>query len=204
MASAGLVDNLSSMYTINGATITVRDLRSRYAPRPHEPERFPAELVLRDLPRARSDDEITRIVARYATLRAWLLATSQADGQLADHARSSATAHVDAAPVDWSERSLLRRLIDTATRREDDQPWQTLARVAADAEAAGHLDGAFAARKAAWEAALGRGRLDIAAELARAVARLMERRGDAAAARRWDHTAGSLRRRARQLPPPPS
>jgi hypothetical protein len=151
--------DLWPMYSFNASNRTVRDLRATYPDRAPDPERFPAELVLRDLCRSLPDGAVPLIVARYAALRAWLLRGAAPEPAFREQARAAATAHLDAADRDWTEGRLLRRLLEPGRPGDPGaEPWELLAQVASAAEAAGHLDGALAARTAAWRAAMDRHR----------------------------------------------
>jgi hypothetical protein len=165
------------MYTFRIATSKVSDPRARYGARAPEPEEFPAEIVLRDLRRARDDDEVPVILARYAAFRAWLLGTAASDSALVGHARVTAAAHLDAAPQEWPEGPLFRQLLDPPA--SGPTSWDLLIGIAGAAERAGHVDGALAARLGAWAEAVRVGRLDVAATLAASVAALLGRRGGA-------------------------
>jgi hypothetical protein len=204
------------MYSIHDATRAVRDRGARYEGRFPEPERFPAELVLRDLRDARTPDDVSRVIARYAALRAWSLGDAGCALPFLEHARAAAEAHLQAAAPDWPERLLLRRLIQSMPTpagavppegaAHDDDPadcesWGLLSSVAVEAESTGHMESALAARRAAWSAAVHRRRAAPAAELAGEVARLLERRGLDGEAVRWDRVAEWLARRARRSPP---
>jgi hypothetical protein len=156
--------HLLHMYTINALTGTVRDPEAHYGAGDPGRERYPAEIVLRDLRRARGDREVPLILARYAAVRAWLLSTAASDPALAAHARLTAGAHLDAAPQDWPERPLLRCLLDPA--HDVTAPWDLLVEIATAAEAAGHTAGALAARQAAAAAAVRARRHDAAAAIA--------------------------------------
>jgi hypothetical protein len=209
MALPAASADLFPMYAFNAfdPARMVHHPRPRYGARPPEPERFPAELVLRDLGRAHGDAEVPLILARYAAMRAWLLNGDPAEVSLLAHARVTAAAYLDASPEQWPERPLLRRLLEAESCPE---PWGLLAQVGGAAEAAGHLDGALAAHQAACAAAVRSQRLDIAAALAGDIAALLSRRGEARGARRWDRVSRRLAREAAlpatptpaQTPPP--
>jgi hypothetical protein len=195
------------MYTIHASNGTVRDGRPPYAARTDEPERYPAERVLRDLSRARQAREVPAILARYAALRAWLLAAGPpdpAERALARHARLTASAHLDAASGPWAEGSLLQELIEPELA--PGAGWALLGKIATAAERAGHFHGALAARQSAWAGAVRAHRLDAAAVMARDIAALLGRHGLDRSARRWERTARGLERSAetRGAPDPPT
>lgn len=186
------------MEHFNDSTAKVRSPRARYGASPPEPDRYPAELVLRDLRRVGADAEVPLVLARYAVLRAWLLSTAASDSGLVEHARLTADAHLDASPADWPEAALLRRLMASP----GEEPWELLVEIAVAAEAAGHVDGALAARQAAWAAAASTNRFDVAAVAAADTAALLRRRGDERGARGWVAAARWLARAAARSAPP--
>lgn len=200
MAFARGPTDLWDMYTFNRPNRGVRDPRAHYGPGAIEPERFPAELALRDLRGAEDPDATVRILARYAVLRAWLLATAaDTPPELLDHARITAAAHLAAAPDEWREGTLLHALLqpDQAERASE-----LLLEAAEAAEAAGHVDSALAARTAAWTAAIRRLWLDRAAELATGIAGFLRRCGGRLEAESWDRIAQHLAGIAPGLSPP--
>lgn len=188
------------MYTFNDSNRHVRDPRAHYRAGPPEPERFPAEIVLRDLRGAVRADAAPLILTRYAVLRAWVLARADEHPGLVEHARATAAGHLDAAPPDWSEGSLLRRLLENEERVEG--ACELLAAVADAAEAAGHIDGAYAAHMAAWTAAVRSIHLATASGIATGIAAFLRRSGAAAAADEWDRAAERLGQAASDWPPP--
>jgi hypothetical protein len=74
--------------------------------------------------------------------------------------------------------------------------------VAEAAEAAGHVDGAFAARTAAWTAALRGLRLATGSDVADGMAAFLRRTGAPETAAEWERAASRLRRFAKDWPPP--
>jgi hypothetical protein len=190
-----------SMYTLNTGTEMVRDSRAHYAPGAPDPERYPGEMVIRDLRRVRADWEVPIILARYAAIRAWLIGTEPTDAGLADHARLTAHAYLDAVP-EWPEGPIIRRLL--APDAPSHSPWELLGEIAIAAEAAGHVDGALAARQAAGAAAGRADRLDVAASVAAEIAALLNRLGEVRKARQWARASRWLARVARTPPTPSS
>jgi hypothetical protein len=200
MAFVGDPTDLVAMYRFNRLNREVRDPRAHYGPGAIEPEGFPAELVLRDLRGAGDPDATVRILARYAALRAWLLAASADTApELLDHARACAAAHLSAPQEDWPEGALLHALIqpDQAERAAE-----LLLETADAAETAGHIDSALAARTAAWTATIRSLRLDRASELATGIAAFLRRCGGRLDAESWDRIAGHLAEIAPGLSPP--
>ncbi len=210
-------------YSMNNLDIRptgVRESRQAYQSGNLEPERFPGELVLRDLRAARSGQDAACILARYAVLRAWLVGSSHGAGWVSDvavdemfftHARSGAHALLDGTPAGWAERPFLQHLLELAgtdpTAGQVDPgaagppatppaPWDLLSRAMTLAEEAKHLHGALALGVAAWTAALHHRQFGAAAESAERVAGLLERRGDGNPARRWRRVAAGLASRA--------
>jgi hypothetical protein len=193
-------DNLATMYTFNESNRHIRDPRAHYRAGPPGPEQFPSEIVLRDLRDAARPDAAPLILARYAVLRAWALAVEGAPPPLLEHARAAAAGHLAATPGSWPERALLARLLDGAESGEEASA--VLENVAETAEAAGHVDGAFAARTAAWTAALRGLRLATASDVADGMAAFLGRTGAPETAAEWERAASRLRRFAKDWPPP--
>jgi AcrR family transcriptional regulator len=200
MASEAIVDDLGAMYPLNRLDRRVRDARAYYSAGSPAPEQFPAELVLRDLGGVDGENGAPLIIARYAALRAWLLAGGPGEPELLRHALAAAYAHLDAAPVGWPERALLARLLERA--HPDGDASGLLLDVAVAAEGAGHIDSALAARTAAWTDAIRGLRLASAAQLATGVATFLRRQGAAESAADWELAAARLARAAGGWPPP--
>lgn len=200
MAFAAIADDLWAMYPLNRLNRTVRDTRAHYGAGSPAPEQFPAELVLRDLGSDDGEVGAPLILARYAALRAWMLAGAAADPALLTHALAAAHAHVHTTPQDWPERALLARLLDGVGSDADASA--VLLDIAAAAEGAGHIDSALAARTAAWTDAIRGLRLANAAELATGVATFLRRQGAAQKAAEWERAAARLARAAVRWPPP--
>lgn len=148
------------MYTHRRYIISVRDGSSRYGDGagryPHGPlpsEEHPGARALRDLTLA-AVEEIPRITARFAALRAWTLRWATADAVVVEHAVSAALAHLDAACGEWAEGSLLRAALCT---RDTSEALSLLVSAADAAESLEHLHGAHALREAVhrarWDAA---------------------------------------------------
>lgn len=191
--------DLQSMYTSNADNPKVRDRRSRYVDHDPDRERYPAELVLRDLRTRSTEETAPLIVARYTALRAWLMGTAGPQPAFLEHARQAAAAHLDSAPVDWPEGALLRRLVRPGGC--EDEASTLLAEVAGAAESLGHLDGALAAWSAAFNEALRTGRFDLAAGLARRTAGFLRRCGAPERAASWERASLRLARAGGSAPP---
>jgi hypothetical protein len=185
--------DLGPMYTNLLHIGRVRDGTAAYRTDGAGPEPFPGERVLHDLARAPAEDA-SRIVARYAALRAWIL--HDRGGPLATHARESAVAHLAAAPADWPEGEPLGRL----ARDPHGDPESFIA-IAELAESAGHREGAAAVLHAGYRSARHRAELRTAGRLAVALGELLERRGDSGAA--WVRRGQRLLRLAETTPPDP-
>jgi hypothetical protein len=182
--------DLSAMYTFDRSNDEIRDPRAYYGPGAMEPEGFTAELVLRDLRVIDGPDAALRILARYAALRAWHLgAESDTSPEFLDHARAAAVAHLDAAPDEWPERETLRALLEPIPAHRS---IALLTEAAEAAEAARHIDGALAARTAAWTAAVRALQLATGAELATGIAAFIRRCGGRADAVSWESIASHL------------
>lgn len=200
MASPGPPADLWVMYRLDADSPTVRDNRAAYSPEAGGPERFPAELALRDLRFALKPGATCRILARYAALRACRLAWDrESDAAFLAHARATASGYLRRTPWSWPERTPLRRLLRARTW---DETLPLLVAAAEDAEADGCRHGALALRSAAWDHALRSLRFADAAGIAEDVAGLMERYGDVAAARRWLRLARGVASAAREWRPP--
>jgi uncharacterized membrane protein YedE/YeeE len=204
MALAATVADLWAMYRLNPSDRNVREGRAYYSAGSPAPEQFPAELVLRDLGGVHGETAAPLILARYAVLRAWLLAGARTGPALLDHARAAALAHLTVTPETWLERPLLQRLLehvpDGATHGGDDAA--LLLEIAAAAEGAGHIDSALAARTAAWSGEVRGLRLGSASELAAGIAAFLRRQGAAARAKDWERAADRLARAAGGWLPP--
>ena len=152
------------MYGFRGTSSAVRESPPPYDPR-DDPHRFPADAVLADLEHAGGADapaRITRILARYAALRHWVLRAGNAPAAVTDHALGSARAYLAAASLGhasacesgnareaWSEGALLLRILQSSP----DRAGAMLAAAAVEARAAGDEHGAGALRASAREAA---------------------------------------------------
>lgn len=139
------------MYTHRRYTISVRAGAARYGGRPIPSEDFPGAGVLDDLADA-VDADIPLILARFAALRAWVLATDTPPDQEPDevtrHALSAALEHLAATEDGWRENELLRGAV-TGPRAES---LKLLAAAAAAAERIGHEHGGRALREAVHRA----------------------------------------------------
>lgn len=147
-----------TMYRFRGTSSPIREAAPRYGART-DPDRFPADEVLADLARAVGDDapvRITRILARYAALRHWLLRAAGAPAPVTGHADRAARAYLaaslepgSAAGGDgWAEGTLLLGVLDSHPERASG----VLAAAAVEARAVGDEGGASALRDAAREA----------------------------------------------------
>lgn len=181
------------MYTFDSSTWSVGEPRPYYGHGEIEPERFTAELALRDLSGPGGERDAALILARYAVLRAWWLATGPTDARLQDHAVAAAREYLAAASEGWPERPLLGRVVD---RPRAANASDVLMEVAIEAERRGHIDGAYAARTGAWAAEVRAVRLDAAAGIAAHTAAFLRRWGGTADAVAWDDVARRLRRGA--------
>lgn len=177
--------DLEGMYTTDAPR--VRDEPAAYGPHEVDDDPFPAARVLDDLTDA-TDEDVPRILARYAALRSWQLRAAAAEPELVRHAAGTARGYL-AATGDWPERPLLLRMVD-----EDPEPAVVLA-AAAEASDAGCPEGAYALLHTGYLAAR-RGRdLNEAAGMAAAIAGLLESQAlDGAAL--WARRAERLRKRA--------
>ncbi|MBW3553566.1 MAG: hypothetical protein KY466_08650 [Gemmatimonadetes bacterium] len=152
------------MFAFRGTSLPIRESAPPYGT-PDEPDRFPADEVLADLERATGADaavRITRILARYAALRHWVLRVGNAPAAVTDHARRAARAYLSAtldasmecglmrAEAGWAEGALLLRMLDA----RPDRAGAVLAAAGAEAAAAGDDRGASALGRAAVEATL--------------------------------------------------
>jgi hypothetical protein len=137
------------MHILDPDVRAVREGRASYRA---EPELFPAELVLRDLRTTPDSGAARRVLARYAVLRACLLAADpKAEPALVDHATVTARAYLRASPAGWRERGFLRRLL-RVTMTRDAIPLLVRAADAADRD--GYVHGGVALRSAARRLAL--------------------------------------------------
>jgi uncharacterized membrane protein YedE/YeeE len=207
MALAAPTADLWVMYRLNPSNGGVRQARAYYSARSPEPEQFPAELVLRDLGGAHGEAAAPLILARYAVLRAWLLAGAGTGPEFLAHAHAAALAHLAVLSEGCPERALLRRLLDgvldSAVGAGDASA--LLLDIAAAAEGAGHIDSALAARTAAWAGEVRGLRLAAAGELAAGIAAFLRRQGASPRAEEWETAARRLNRAAAGwLPPSPS
>lgn len=190
MANPWGAGNLPAMYTINDHTRHVRDAAAPYGGGWQEREVFPAEGVLRDLCAAAAEGETRRIVARYCVIRFVLLRETGEAPELVRHARTAALEHLRQVE-DGLEVEEMRRLAECPEPAES--VTAGLAAVAARAESAGHVNGAFAAWRAAYAVARRR-EPGHAAELAGSIALFLRRRGGAGQARAWEARARMLGR----------
>jgi hypothetical protein len=153
MATPAENADLVAMYPNDQYDGRIREPGGPYGPPPIEPDRFPAEQVLRDLRTTRDPAAMARIVARYAALRAWILAADpETDPGFLAHARSAAFGYLRATPASWPGRPQLRRLV-RAARSPAMVP--VLLAAAETAAADGCANGADALRNAAWREAAG-------------------------------------------------
>lgn len=150
-----------AMYEHRRTRIPIRDAAPAYGE--PDPDGFPGDAVLRDLPLAEGADasrRTARILARYAALRYWLLREEGAPVALTRHARSAARAHLGhlgrrtahGVPAGWREGSLLRRVLDADLA----EAASLLAAAAGEAAASGDPAGAAALAEAARRATLRR------------------------------------------------
>lgn len=132
------------MYTTHQYTTAVHDGTARYGEGPLPAEEFAGAGALNDLSRAETTD-VPLILARYAALRAWLLATTGVGGPVATHAMMAALEHLAATAEDGTEPDLLR----AALAAGDGGPGlELLERAGRAAAARGHEHGAHALREA--------------------------------------------------------
>jgi uncharacterized membrane protein YedE/YeeE len=206
MALAAPAADLWGMYRLNPSNAGVRQARAYYSARSPEPEQFPAELVLRDLGGAHGEAAAPLILARYAVLRAWLLAGAGTGPEFLAHAHAAALAHLAVLSEGCPERALLRRLLDGVLDNAGaGEAPGLLLDIAAAAEGAGHIDSALAARTAAWAGEVRGLRLAAAGELAAGIAAFLRRQGASLGAEEWETSARRLiRAAAGWLPPSPS
>jgi uncharacterized membrane protein YedE/YeeE len=206
MALAAPAADLWVMYRLNPSNGGVRQARAYYSARSPEPEQFPAELVLRDLGGAHGEAAAPLILARYAVLRAWLLAGAGSGPEFLAHAHAAALAHLAVLPEGCPERALLRRLLDgVLDNAVGGEAPALLLDIAAAAEGAGHIDSALAAQTAAWAREVRGLRLAAAGELAAGIAAFLRRQGASVRAEEWETSARRLiRAAAGWLPPSPS
>lgn len=185
MATRRVAGNLQSMYTTGAPRI--RDRRAAYGPHEADGDAFPAARVLDDLAHA-ADDDVPRILARYAALRSRLLLDDGADPILVRHALDTARAYL-AAVDGWPEAAALERLTDADLGLS--AAWE--AGTAADA--AGHPEGAFALFRAGYVSARRGPEVRWAARFAAVITELLERNGMDGSAL-WARRATQLRRLA--------
>ncbi|MFO7895065.1 MAG: hypothetical protein R6U63_15230 [Longimicrobiales bacterium] len=170
------------MYT--SSVPRVRDEPAAYGPHEVDDDEFPAARILEDLARS-SDQEVPRVLARYAALRSWLLREEDADPVLVRHAAQTARAYL-AAVEDWPEAGPLARLADA------EPALGPVHAAAAEAREAGHTESAYALLHAGYMAARRRADLPWAARLAGALADLLAAEGMDGAAL-WTRRAARLR-----------
>lgn len=172
------------MYTTAGPR--VRDEPAAYGPHEVDGDEFPAARVLKDLAGA-ADEDIPRILARYAALRSWLLRRNAAEVDLIEHAESTAHAYL-AAVEDWPEAESLARLVD------DEPELSVLWHAAANADLDGHTESGYALLRAGYMAARRRADLPWAARMAEAITELLDDAGlDGVTV--WVRRADRLRKR---------
>lgn len=176
--------DLEGMYTLS--VPRVRDEPAAYGPHEIDDDEFPAARVLEDLARS-SDEEVPRVLARYAALRSWILGEEDADPILVGHAAQTARAYL-AAVEDWSEAEPLGHLADA------EPALGPVHAAAAAAREAGHAESAYALLHAGYMAARRRADLAWAARLADALADLLAAEGMDGAAL-WTRRATRLRQR---------
>jgi hypothetical protein len=173
----------------------VREAAMKGDPRPWEaPERFTAELALRDLRSCENDaDGTERVVARFVVARiaAWdALVALDPDG-----ARADAHAYVAVLPG-GSERRALESVLRASA---EGRPWQmavSLRDAAECARAAGHRGGAFLLFRQAFGAARHALARAEAARSARGIESLAREAGARNVARAWGARARRLERAA--------
>lgn len=139
------------MYTYRRHAISVRSGTASYGGIPTPSEDFPGAGALQDLTSAPAP-EIPMILARYAVLRAWALASErkrESDPAVASHAVSAALAHLAATADDWDEKELLRGALTARLRSRSERPssLDLLLTAAAAAESIGHRHGGRALRE---------------------------------------------------------
>ncbi len=146
------------MYNLKRYTMRIRDPGPRYGEPAVPEEPFAESTVLRDLAGA-TDSEIPRILARYAAIRAWSMATAPVGTfaeEATDHALSAARAHLgDRCDAGAEEAALLEGALEAAARPRRTAEGGGLALLEAAAraaEAAGHIHGARALRETAHRA----------------------------------------------------
>ena len=148
------------MFGFRGTSSPIRESAPRYGAHT-EADRFPADDVLADLERAAGVDapvRITRILARYAALRHWLLRVAGAPAGVLEHADHAARAYLSASlevgsvadGERWAEGTLLLRVLDARPERAGG----VLAAAAVEARSVGDDRGACALLDAAREAIL--------------------------------------------------
>lgn len=184
MATRRAADNLQDMYTTSAPRI--RDEQAAYGPHEVDGDEFPAARVLEDLAGS-SDEDVPRILARYAALRSWLLGDNDADPLLVRHARETARAYLGALN-DWPDAGPLAQLADA------DPDLAAVSEAAALADLAGHTEGGHALLRAGYLAARRRGDLPRAEHMATEVARRLDRDG-ADGADLWARRSQRLRKR---------
>lgn len=185
MATGWARTDLATMYPT--AVPRVRDEPAAYGPHEVDDDPFPAARVLDDLKEA-SDEDVPRVLARYAALRSWQLRAAAADPGLVRHAAGTARGYL-AVTGDWPEARLLARMVDV-----DPQPAVVRA-AAAEAARAGQPEGAYALLHTGYLAARRGGDLTAAAGMAADLAGLLDARAMDGAAL-WARRADRLRRRA--------
>lgn len=139
------------MYNLKRYTMRVRAAGAPYGDPAVPDEEFSAAGVLRDLTEA-PDGEIPLILARYATLRAWLLQDGPCGDGVAEHALSAARAHLAATAPSWPEGRLLERVLDADPAGPTEPALALLEEASRAADATGHVHGARSLRQAAYQA----------------------------------------------------
>lgn len=140
------------MYTSRWTAEIVRDAAPSYGGDDGTGGAYAGEEILRDLADARDAAGAERVLARFAAFRAWLLRLEGQSSELTEHARAAAAAHLDAAPDDWPEAALLRRLLAIPVGGEETAA--VLAAAAMESARSGEPEGARALMLAARAAML--------------------------------------------------
>lgn len=174
--------DLQGMYTTTAPR--VRDEPAAYGPHEVDGDPFPAARVLDDL-RDASDEEIPRILARYAALRSWCMRAEGAEPVLLRHAEQAARRYLSATA--GPEADALARLAERAPGLD---AFEVAASAAAEDE---HAEGVYALLHAGYIEARRRADLARAARLAAAIAAHLEQeKADGVAL--WARRAERLRR----------
>lgn len=167
---------------------------------PYGAEAYPGALVLEDFRLTEDDPGGTlRVLLRYAVIR--VLQLSEAGVLKGDALRTEkrlATEHLMLLPTkDW-ERRVLQRLTELC---REEPPAGLIGAVNAAAECAakrGHVMGAFAFHRAAWQLGVERAAWEEAARAARGIARLAILDEARYSTRLWERRAVVMERRARR------